>query len=280
MQWTNIYSIRRETPIAPHSRSLGFDVAMQERSDDWPPDMYWVAPLPTPKDLTRTMATFDIARHNMVESQVRTNKVTDARLISALRRVPRHLFVPAARQSLAYSDEPLALGNGRTLPSAMVAARLYQAAEVAETELALVVGAGTGYGAAVLGQLASAVVALEQDEDLLASARSVLEGSGEELTELGTGDNVILVEGPLNAGWATQSPYDAIILEGAVEEVPQALLDQLAPGGRLLCVLRHPGQPGRATVMRRTSAGIACTELFDAMLPVMPGFTRDREFAL
>ena len=239
-----------------------------------------MAQLPTPKDLTRTMANFDLARHNMVESQVRTNKVTDLRLISALRRVPRHLFVPAARQSLAYSDEPLALGNGRSLPSAMVAARLYQAAEVSASDLVLVVGSGTGYGAAVLGQLASAVVALEQDEALHATAKSVLEGRGEELAALGTGDNIILVEGPLHSGWENQAPYDVIVLEAAAEEVPQALLDQLAPNGRLVGVLRQQGQPGRATLMRRTDRGIASTELFDAMLPVMPGFTRSREFAL
>ncbi len=226
------------------------------------------------------MPTFDLARHNMVESQVRTNKVTDDRLISALRLVPRHLFVPAARQSLAYSDEPLALGNGRSLPSPMVAARLYQAAAVSDNDLVLVVGAGTGYGAAVLGQMASAVVSLEQDEDLLSAARATLESGGGELAELGTGDNIILVEGPLNAGWAKQAPYDVIVLEGAVEEVPPALLDQLALGGRLVCVLRQPGQPGRTTLMHRNSAGIVASELFDAMLPVMPGFTRNREFAL
>ena len=226
------------------------------------------------------MAKFDLARHNMVESQIRTNKVTDERLVNALRRVPRHLFVPGSRQSLAYSDEPLALSNDRSLPSPMIAARLYQAAEITAEDLVLVVGTGSGYGAAVVGRLASAVVALEEDEALLQSARSILESDSEELAELGTGDNIILVEGPLNAGWADQAPYDVIILEGAAEEVPQALLDQLAPGGRLVGVLREPGQPGRATIMRRTDTGIASMDMFDAMLPVIPGFTRSREFAL
>ena len=200
--------------------------------------------------------------------------------IQALRRVPRHVFVPSARQSLAYSDEPVSLGNGRSMLPPMEAARLYQAAEVSASDLVLVVGAGTGYGAAVLGQLASAVVALEEDESLPVAARAVLEGENETLTELGTGDNVILVEGPLADGWAKQAPYDVIAVEGAVEEVPQALLDQLGPDGRLVCVLREPGQPGRATLMRRTDAGVASTGLFDAMLPILPGLTRTREFAL
>lgn len=226
------------------------------------------------------MANIDLARHNMVEGQIRTNKVTDARLVGALRLVPRHIFVPPARQTMAYSDDPVPLGNGRSLLPPMVAARLYQAAAVTENDLVLVVGAGIGYGAAVLGELASAVVALEDDESLLAAARSVLEGGREELAELGTGDNIILVEGPLAEGWAKQAPYDVIAIEGAVEEVPQSLLDQLGPNGRLVCVLREPGQPGRATIIRHSGSGFAETSLFDAMLPILPGFTRAREFAL
>lgn len=226
------------------------------------------------------MANFDLARHNMVESQIRTNKVTDDRLISALRLVPRHIFVPPARQALAYCDEPVTLGGGRSLLPPMAAARLYQAAAVAESDLVLVVGAATGYGAAVLGQLASAVVALEEDEGLLETARNVLEGGREDLAALGTGDNIILVEGPLAAGWQDQAPYDVIAVEGAVEQVPPALLDQLGPGGRLVCVLREPGKPGVATIMRKSGSGVAETSLFDAMLPILPGFTRSREFAL
>ena len=226
------------------------------------------------------MANFDLARHNMVESQIRTNKVTDDRLISALRLVPRHIFVPPARQALAYCDEPVTLGGGRSLLPPMAAARLYQAAAVAESDLVLVVGAATGYGAAVLGQLASAVVALEEDEGLLETARNVLEGGREDLAALGTGDNIILVEGPLAAGWQDQAPYDVIAIEGAVEQVPPALLDQLGPDGRLVCVLREPGKPGVATIMRKSGSGVAETSLFDAMLPLLPGFTRSREFAL
>lgn len=226
------------------------------------------------------MANFDLARHNMVESQIRTNKVTDDRLVGALRVVPRHVFVPPARQAMAYSDEPVALGNGRSLMPPMEAARLYQAAAVTADDLVLVVGAATGYGAAVLGLLASAVVALEEDESLLESARSVLEGGQEELAELGTGDNIFLVEGPLAAGWEKQAPYDVIAIEGAVEEVPEAILGQLAVGGRLVCVVREPGKPGIATLMRKTDTSIGATNLFDAMLPTLPGFTRVREFAL
>ncbi len=226
------------------------------------------------------MANFDLARHNMVESQIRTNKVTDKRLLDALRRVPRHLFVPTAQQSVAYADKPLRLDNGRSLPSPMVAARLYQAAEVMADDLVLVVGAASGYSTAVLGQLASAVVALEEDEDLVEFFRNVLKSDDEELADLGPGDNVIPVVGPLTEGWPQQAPYDVIIVEGAAEEMPQTLLDQLGPDGRLVGVLRQPGQPGRAVLMRKEGSTVGVVELFDAMLPVMPGFTRLPEFAL
>jgi protein-L-isoaspartate(D-aspartate) O-methyltransferase len=226
------------------------------------------------------MADFNLARHNMVESQIRTNKVTDSRIVGALRHVPRHLFVAPARQSLAYADEPLALGGGRFLAPPMLAARLYQAAQLAENDLVLVVGSGTGYGAAVLGRIVSAVVALEQDPDLAATARKLLENSTGELSEVGTGDNVILVEGPLAAGWPKQAPYDAILFEGAVESVPETLTDQLALGGRLLAVVREAGRPRRATNIRRTAYAHASTPIFDAMLPMLPGFARVREFAL
>jgi protein-L-isoaspartate(D-aspartate) O-methyltransferase len=228
------------------------------------------------------MTNFDAARHNMVESQIRTNKVTDNRVIAALRTVPRELFVPAARRSLAYIDEPLPIGSGRALPSPMIAARLYQAAAVNATDLVLVVGAGSGYGAAVLGRIASAVVALEQDADLLAMARNVFEGGpdGDGPNDQVSGDNVILAEGPLTKGWAKQAPYDVIAVEGAMETIPAALLDQLAPDGRLVCVMRHADLPGQATIIRKSGSSVASTPMFDAMLPLLPGFDRVLEFAL
>jgi len=222
------------------------------------------------------MPNFDLARHNMVESQIRTNKVTEPRVIEALRTVPRHLFVPASKQSLAYIDEPLPIDTNRFLPSPMVAARLYQLAEVEPTDLVLVVGAASGYGAAVLGRLASAVVALEENPELAAMARNALEAANGEHV---MGENVIVAEGPLPAGWRKQAPYDAIVLEGAAEAIPDELLDQLAPEGRLVAVVREAGRPGRATLMRRTGNIIGASAAFDAMLPLLPGFERAREFA-
>jgi protein-L-isoaspartate(D-aspartate) O-methyltransferase len=223
------------------------------------------------------MPSFQIARENMVDNQIRTNKVTDPRLVNALRNVERHLFVPANRRSLAYSDEPLPVGEGRVLPSPMIAARLYQLANIGDGDLVLVVGSATGYGAAVLGRVASAVVALEADEDLAKFAKEAFEG---EASEAGIGDNVFLVNGPLTKGWPDQAPYDVIVIEGAVEQVPAELIDQLAENGRLVTVLREPGQPGRGVSYMKTDHGVGMVPAFDAYLPILPGFSRAREFAL
>ncbi len=228
------------------------------------------------KGPARTMTNFDVARQNMVDSQIRTNKVTDEGIVEALRSVPRHLFVPQSKRAIAYRDDPIEVMNGRCLPSPMVAARLYQLAEVGAADLVLVVGATTGYGASILGRIASAVVALEEDPDLCAAAKELEAGENSEAS----GDNIFLAEGPLCDGWQKQAPYDAIIVEGAIESIPETLLDQLAPNGRLVCVVRPAGTPGRAVKLTKSSGGVAKTEAFDAMLPLLPGFASEQEFAL
>lgn len=214
---------------------------------------------------------YAIARHNMVESQIRTNRVTDQLVMQAMEAIPREMFVPKALRGIAYSDEDIDLGSGRWLMEPMVFARLLQAALIDSNDVILDVGCATGYSTAVLSRLASTVVAVESDSDLAAQAT-------ETLSQLGI-DNAAVIDGGLSEGCPQQGPYDVIFLGGAVEEVPQALLDQLAEGGRLVTVVRAPSDPfGEAMIFRRTDGYVGNRPLFDANIPPLPGFAKAPTF--
>ncbi|MFQ5785842.1 MAG: protein-L-isoaspartate O-methyltransferase [Alphaproteobacteria bacterium] len=210
------------------------------------------------------MTDFAAIRHNMVESQIRTNKVTDARVLAALEAVPRELFVPKRLQGVAYVDEDLAIAPGRYLMEPMVLARLLQAAEIESDDVVLDIGCATGYAAAVLARLAATVVAVESDPTLAEDATA-------RLAELDV-DNVAVVEGPLEQGYATQGPYDAIVLEGGVDAVPETITGQLAEGGRLVAVVTGGSRVGKATLMLRVHGALSRRVLFDAATPLLPGF--------
>ena len=207
---------------------------------------------------------FSAARRNMVESQVRPNQVTDDRVIAALEEVPREAFVPEAFKGIAYIDEDIGIGNGRTILAPMVFARLLQAAQLDPAEIVLDVGCGTGYSAAVLARLASTVIALESDRALMQRAQTLLADQG--------ADNVALVEGPLAEGDKAHGPYNAIIVEGAVARLPDALLAQLADLGRLVAVTARPGEVSRATLTLRVGDSFTTRPLFDASATMLPGF--------
>jgi protein-L-isoaspartate(D-aspartate) O-methyltransferase len=211
-----------------------------------------------------------LQRHNMVEGQIRPNRVTDALLIQAMGDVPREAFVPAEAGGFAYIDEAIPIGGGRYLMEPMVLARLLQAAKVAADDTALVIGCASGYSAAVLARLASAVVALEEDAELAAKATQVL-------IDLGV-DNAAVLEGALAEGCAKQAPYDVILLGGAVNEIPPAIIDQLADGGRLVCVLGAGAGAGQATLVTRHGQSIARGRLFEAGTPPLPGFQAPPDF--
>lgn len=210
------------------------------------------------------------ARLNMVESQVRTNKVTDPAILAAMLEIPRERFAPAALRGVAYVDEDIPIGNGRALMEPMVQARLLQTAAIEPTDNVLEVGSGLGYGAAILDRLAARVVALESDPALAdAAART--------LAELGAA-RVTVVRGPLDAGWPGAAPYRVIVFGGAVQRVPAAIEAQLAEGGRMVAVVAPPGEPGKATLIQRIGGVIARRVVFDAAAALLPGFALEPGF--
>lgn len=211
-------------------------------------------------------------RLNMVESQLRTNKVTDTRLILAMAEVPRSRFLPERLAGVAYVDEDMALGDGRHVMEPMVFARLVQAAAIQASDVVLEIGTGCGYGTSVLARLASTVVSVESDAALAAGAAARLSAMGV--------DNAVVVHGELTAGHAAQAPYDVVIFEGAVADVPAAILAQLGPAGRLVAVQRRGDGPGRAILWQRSDAGLASRILFDANTPLLPGFEPVAAFSL
>jgi len=201
-------------------------------------------------------------RNHMVDSQVRPNKVTDPRIIAAMRHLPRERFVPPGLAALAYADAVVPLGDGRVLIEPMVIARMVQLAAVGSGERTLVVGAGSGYGAAVLAACGARVTALEESTSLLAMARSLL-------AELAP--SVSLVSGPLAAGWPPGAPYDVILIEGAVHTVPPAIADQLhKETGRLVTVCTGEGACGQAVLAEATMAGLRTQPMFDCATPLIP----------
>ena len=203
------------------------------------------------------------ARLNMVNNQLLTNKLTDDRVTQALLSVPRENFVPKALRGVAYVDEDIALGGGRYLMEPMAFARLIQAANIGPDDVVLDIACGTGYSTAVLAQLAATVVGLEADEDAVAGAEAQL--SALEV------DNAAIVTGVLADGCAEQGPYDVIFVNGAVTTAPSAYTGQLTEGGRLVVVERE-GQSSRAVIYTNRNGLISRRELFDAMIPLLPGF--------
>ncbi len=216
------------------------------------------------------MTDYAAARHNMVESQIRPNKVSDTRLIAALDEVPRERFVPKRLQGVAYVDEDIAIAPGRYIMEPMVLARLLQACAVRPDDVVLDVACGTGYAAAVLAKLAGTVVSLEPSEELAEAASRTLAAIG--------ADNVIVVTGPLAQGYARQAPYDVIMIGGGIDHLPEALIGQLAEGGRLLAVLRAPGRVGEATLWEKHHGSLSSRPLFEAAVPALPGIESPRGF--
>ena len=214
---------------------------------------------------------FSHARKTMVDCQIRPTKVTDEAIIDAFATVPREAFVGRNQRAIAYVDEDLPLPGGRCMMEAMVLARLIQALAVGKDENVLVVGAATGYGAAIMARLAGSVIAVETRTQMVEKAQ-------ETLVSIGT-DNAVAIKGRLTEGFANEGPYDAILIEGAVETMPERILEQLGNGGRLVAVWRpEDAAVGVASIWTKAGNEFVRKPLFDAQVPVLDEFRCKRDF--
>jgi protein-L-isoaspartate(D-aspartate) O-methyltransferase len=211
------------------------------------------------------MADTATQRANMVEGTVRTNDVTDPRIYGALREVPRERFVPTAKRALAYADVPVEIAQGRYLLDPRTFGKLLQLASLRATDKVLDVACGTGYSTVVLAKIAKSVIGLEQDADLVRIASDMVPQSG--------ATNATVMQGGLTEGAKAAGPFDAILIEGMVDAVPEQLLAQLAEGGRLVAIVNVAGQ-GRAQLFVREKGGIGSRLDFDATVPALAGFKK------
>lgn len=214
---------------------------------------------------------FDTAvqRANMVAAQLRTNDVLDGRLLRAVETVPREIFVPERYRPVAYMERCIELAPDRVLMDARCFGKLAQLAAISPADVVLDVGCGTGYSAAVLGLLAAQVFALDEQEELISLAQL-------RLHEVGA-CNVQVVRGRLTDGAPAHAPFDVIFMDGAIETEPTALFGQLKNGGRLVAVKRD-GAAGHGCLYVKHANTIGERGAFDAWLPVLPGFAKQRGF--
>lgn len=220
---------------------------------------------------------FETARTKMVDNQIRPCDVTSHSVLNAFLSLPREEFLPEDERALAYLDRDHALsqasaGNpGRWMLNPAMLAKLVQLCAADDGDVVLVVGAGYGYTPALFSQLASSVVAIEEDAALE-------EIAGENLSRLGY-DNVAVLHGSFAEGWEREAPYDVIFVEGSVEFVPRQWIEQLAEGGRLV-VVEGLGKSAQAKVYFKSRGVVGVTPHFNCAAPVLPGFNTVKEFAL
>lgn len=208
-------------------------------------------------------------RRHMIDGLLLPNDVTDERVIEAIEKVNRESFVPEERKGVAYIDKSIKVADGRYMMDPLSFAKLLSEADIKADELALDVATNTGYTAAVLSKLVDAVVAIEENKTLSETATKNL--ADEDC------DNVAVINSTHTDGLAKQGPYDLIFINGMIDEVPRALLEQLNDGGRILCIINKDGF-GRASLVTYNDKILGVRVLFDAMAPKLKGFEKEKKF--
>jgi len=216
------------------------------------------------------MTDYVAARTAMVDCQVRPSDVTLYPVIEAMLSVPREEFVPRDMREVAYASDHIALGPNRVVLDSRVMAKMLDALNIQPDELVLDIGAGMGYSSALIAHLAVAVIAVEENEHLAAEAERILSEQ--------SADNAVVQVAILAEGAPQHGPYDCIIIEGGVEQVPDALLEQLKIGGRI-AVIKMQAALGQCLIGLKTKTGVNWRWSFDATAPVLPGFAKSPEFA-
>lgn len=216
------------------------------------------------------MTDYAKARTTMVDCQIRPSDVTLYPIIAAMLEIPREDFVPRDKRAVAYADDPIELAPGRTILAPRTMGKMLDALAIAPDELVLDIGCGPGYSTALIGRLAEAVVGVEEDEALA-------EAASQALTRHSV-DNAVIHTGPLAQGAPSHGPYDVIVLEGGVTVLADAISDQLKEGGRI-GLIRIDGPVGHAQVGTKRHGHIAWRTGFDVSAPVLPGFSRAKEFS-
>ena len=215
------------------------------------------------------MIDYAAARQAMVDRQVRPSDVTTYAIIAALLNVPREAFVPDALKPIAYFGEHLMLGEGRVLLDPWSFSKLLDTVEIRRDDLVLDVGCGLGYSAAIIARLCEAVIAVEEDEAMARTAEEILAGMGV--------DNAVLHSGPLAAGAPEHGPYDVVLIEGGIGELPAAIADQVKVGGRIGAIFTD-GTYGQGRLGIKTESGLTWRRVFDSTAPILPGFERAKSF--
>lgn len=217
------------------------------------------------------MFDFAAARETMLDSQIRTNDVTDYDIQAAFKAVPRECFVPKSKTALAYSDVHIDLGEGRYMLRPRDFAKMLDAAQITNTDIVLNIGCGRGYSVAVMSRLAETVVALEQSEEAVTRATGLLDKCG--------ANNAAVVQSDFRAGAPEHGPFDIIFVGGSVGSVPETWHDQLANNGRLIVAV-NDGPVSRVKVLKKTNDKVGERTVFDANIPALPGFEHKQSFVL
>lgn len=215
------------------------------------------------------MTDYAARRTVMVDTQVRPSDVTKFPIIDAMLDVPREAFVPRHLREAAYMGENIDLGGGRVILEPRTLAKMLDSLDIRSSELVLDVGSALGYSAAVIARMAEAVVAVEEDDDMADEAHGLLSENG--------ADNVIVHHGPLAEGAQEHGPYDVIVVQGGVGELPQTLADQVKQGGRIACLFME-GALGAVRIGYKIDGDISWRYAFNAGAPVLPGFERHKAF--